>query len=33
VQGNRLTLSGFWLGDARQERAGRTCTYVFTRQH
>lgn len=32
VEGNTLRLEGFWLGDPRQERAGRTCTYVFNRQ-
>lgn len=32
VEGSRLTMEGFWLGDPRQERAGRTCTYVFKRQ-
>ncbi|HSU14066.1 hypothetical protein [Longimicrobium sp.] len=31
VEGGRLTMEGFWLGDPRQERGGRTCTYVFTR--
>ncbi|HEX8904776.1 MAG TPA: hypothetical protein VF771_08045 [Longimicrobiaceae bacterium] len=31
VSGNTLTMTGFWLGDPRQERAGRTCTYVFRR--
>ncbi|HEX9938889.1 MAG TPA: hypothetical protein VGB15_17245 [Longimicrobium sp.] len=32
VEGDTLRLEGFWLGDPRQERAGRTCTYVFQRQ-
>jgi hypothetical protein len=32
VEGGTLRLEGFWLGDPRQERAGRTCTYVFNRQ-
>jgi hypothetical protein len=32
VEGGTLRLEGFWLGDPRQERAGRTCTYVFQRQ-
>ncbi|HEU4557391.1 MAG TPA: hypothetical protein VFS20_06055 [Longimicrobium sp.] len=32
VEGNTLRLESFWLGDPRQERAGRTCTYVFNRQ-
>ena len=32
VEGSTLRLEGFWLGDPRQERAGRTCTYVFNRQ-
>ena len=33
VQGDTLRLEGFWLGDAGHDRAGRTCTYVFTRRH
>lgn len=32
VEGGTLRLEGFWLGDPRQERAGRTCTYIFNRQ-
>ncbi|HEX8904363.1 MAG TPA: hypothetical protein VF771_05945, partial [Longimicrobiaceae bacterium] len=32
VAGNQLTLEGFWLGDPRQQRGGRACTYVFKRQ-
>ncbi|HYH83553.1 MAG TPA: hypothetical protein VEX86_27410 [Longimicrobium sp.] len=32
VEGDTLRLEGFWLGDPRQQRAGRTCTYVFARQ-
>lgn len=32
VSGGTVTMRGFWLGDPRQPRAGRTCTYVFTRQ-
>lgn len=32
VDGNRLRLEGFWLGDPVQERGGRTCAYVFTRR-
>jgi hypothetical protein len=32
VLGDELRLEGFWLGDARYNRGGRTCAYVFTRR-
>jgi hypothetical protein len=32
VEGGKLRLEGFWLGDPARPRAGRTCTYVFTRR-
>jgi len=32
VEGGTLTLTGFWLAGSPGDRAGRTCTYIFTRR-
>ena len=32
VLGDELRLEGFWLGDSRYNRGGRSCAYVFTRR-